>query len=174
MSTSKKPIIYLFNGGWFPASVWSGVQTALKAKGYEMIVPELLSNATDGSQAGKSALDEVQQCHQIVEPLMDAGNTIVVAGWSFGSIPAIMATKGWTLSERKAVGKRGGFKSIVHIAGLAVLTPNVDFLDAWAGGKGYSRYVDVDGVYVPVSATPSTRSVYYNKLTNYLRMGLCA
>ncbi|KAI5465252.1 Alpha/beta hydrolase fold-1 [Mariannaea sp. PMI_226] len=145
MTSSNKPIIYLFNGGWFPASVWTGVQAALKARGYEMIVPDLLSSATDGSQAGKSAVDEVRQCHQIVEPLMDAGNTFIVAGWSFGSLPAVMATQGWTVSDREASGKKGGFESIVHIAGLAVLQPNVDFLGAWAGGQAYSRYVDADG-----------------------------
>jgi hypothetical protein len=151
MTSPNKPIIYLFNGGWFRASVWSGVQAALKAKGYDMMVPELLSSATDNSHAGKTAADEVEQCHRIVEPLMDAGKTFVVAGWSFGSIPAVMATKGWTVSEREARGKKGGFESIVHIAGLALLQPNVDFLGAWAGGKAYSRYVDAEGVYIPVS-----------------------
>jgi hypothetical protein len=148
--SSSKPIIFLFNGGWFPASVWSGVQSALAAKGYQTIVPELSVNATDGSGAGKSAQDEVKKCHELVEPLMDAGHTFIVAGWSFGSIPALLATKGWTVSERQTAGKKGGFVAIVSIAGLAVLQPNVDFQAAWAGGKGYSRYVDYDGVYVQV------------------------
>lgn len=150
MSSSSKPIIYLFNGGWFRASVWSGVQAALKAKGYEMMVPELLCSATDGSQAGKSSIDEVENCRRLVEPLMDQGHEFIVAGWSFGSLPAVMVTKGWTVAERQKAGKKGGFKAIVHIAGLAVLEPNVDFLGAWAGGKGFSGYVIADGVYIPV------------------------
>jgi hypothetical protein len=156
--SSSKPIIYLFNGSWFPASIWSGVQSALAARGYKTIIPELSVNAVDGSGAGKSAKDEVENCHKIVEPLMDSGCTFIIAGWSFGSVPALLSAKGWSVSERKEAGKKGGFLAIINIAGLLVLQPDVDFLAAWTGGKGYLRYVDYDGIYIPVCGLESTNS----------------
>jgi hypothetical protein len=65
--------------------------------------------------------------------LFDAGQEVVIIGHSYGGVPACAATQGQSVSERAAEGKKGGFRSIIYMAGFAIPERGKDLLQTFGG-----------------------------------------
>lgn len=73
------------------------------------------------------------QVHSLVNPLFDAGREVVIIGHSYGGIPACASTQGYTMDERADKGKKGGFRSIIYLAGFAIPEKGKDLLQTIGG-----------------------------------------
>lgn len=113
---TNKPTILLAHGAWHPSSLYDPLKHALAARSYELLVPELIIMA----KTGKSWDSDVSMLLKNAIPLFDQGKSIVIVGHSYGGIPACIATRGNSIDERHAAGKKGGFLQLVLIAAFAM------------------------------------------------------
>ncbi|KAI1194038.1 alpha/beta-hydrolase [Nemania serpens] len=126
---NAKPGIVLVTGAWHTPVHFEILKLALEAQGYETYVPRL---PTLG-RTGLTWKDDARAIQKIVEKRMDQGKEFVIAAHSYGGIPGCGATKGYTVKDRAAAGKKGGFRSILFIAAFAIHEPGLDLLTAFGG-----------------------------------------
>lgn len=126
---NSKPGIVLVTGAWHTPVHFEVLRVALEAEGYETYVPRL---PTLGS-TGLTWRDDAAAIQKAVEKRMDEGKEFIVAAHSYGGVPGCCATKGFTVHDRAAAGKRGGFRAILFIAAFAIPEPGVDLLTAFGG-----------------------------------------
>ncbi|KAI2617749.1 alpha/beta-hydrolase [Hypoxylon sp. NC1633] len=152
MDTSK-PAIILSHGAWHSPSHYTILKTKLEAQGYEVFIPKLPSSS---GQGGATWRDDVEQIHATVEPHMDMGKEFVMACHSYGGIPGCIASKGYTVKERKEEGKKGGFRAILFIAAFALPRAGIslsEFLDG-----NYAPWVELE------ASNPENKLCYANSL----------
>ncbi|KAI1374421.1 Alpha/beta hydrolase fold-1 [Hypoxylon crocopeplum] len=130
MMSTAKPAIILAHGAWHSPAHYNPFKTTLEAEGYEVFIPALPSR-TD--QPGVTWREDVAFIHALVEPHMDAGKEFVIACHSYGGIPGCVATKGYTVGERRKEGKNGGFRAILFVAAFAVPRAGMDLLGCFQG-----------------------------------------
>lgn len=126
---NTKPGIALVPGAFHTPAHFEDFRTALEEQGFETYAPRL---PTLGS-TGVTCIDDAKALQKAVEKRMDEGKEFVIAAHSYGGIPGCAAVKGFTVRERAAAGKRGGFRAILFIAAFAMPEPNVDLLTAFGG-----------------------------------------
>ncbi|KAI1123264.1 Alpha/beta hydrolase fold-1 [Nemania abortiva] len=126
---NSKPGIVLVTGAWHAPVHFEILQLALQAQGYETYVPRL---PTLG-QTGLTWKDDSRAIQKAVEKRMDEGKEFIIAAHSYGGIPGCGATKGFTVHDRAAAGKKGGFRAILFIAAFAIPEPGLDLLTAFGG-----------------------------------------
>lgn len=126
---STKPGIVLVTGAWHTPIHFEILRAALQAQGYETYVPRL---PTLGN-TGLTWRDDATAIQRAVEARMDEGKEFIVAAHSYGGIPGCGATKGYTVQDRSAVGKKGGFRAVLFIAAFAIPEPGLDLLTAFGG-----------------------------------------
>ncbi|KAJ3571711.1 hypothetical protein NPX13_g5283 [Xylaria arbuscula] len=127
---NTKPGVVLVPGAFHTPAHFEVFRAALEEQGYEAYAPRL---PTLG-QTGVTCIDDAKAVQNAVEKRMDEGKQFIVVAHSYGGIPGCAAVKGFTVHERAAAGKRGGFRSILFIAAFALPEPN-DLLAAFGGNK---------------------------------------
>ncbi|KAI0139994.1 alpha/beta-hydrolase [Hypoxylon sp. NC0597] len=126
-----KPVILLAHGAWHPPILYNPLKYALEARGYELVVPEL---ATMGvGKAGLSWDVDVAMLIETATPLFDQGRNVIIIGHSYGGIPACIATRGNTVDDRRAVGKRGGFSDLAFLSAFAMPARGMSVLSVSGG-----------------------------------------
>ncbi|KAK5625976.1 hypothetical protein RRF57_001692 [Xylaria bambusicola] len=156
---NTKPGIVLVAGAWHVPLHFEVLRVALEDQGYETYVPRL---PTLG-RTGLTWKDDAEAIQKAVEKRMDDGKEFVVAAHSYGGIPGCGAVKGFTVHERAAAGKRGGFRAILFIAAFAIPEPNLDLLTAF-GGK-YPAWGDFATPYIGNASSfvhPNAKHAFYN------------
>ncbi|KAI0405053.1 alpha/beta-hydrolase [Xylaria palmicola] len=126
---NTKPGIVLVTGAWHTPTHFEVLRLALEAQGYETHVPRL---PTLGA-TGLTWKDDARAIQKAVEKRMDDGKEFVIAAHSYGGVPGCGATKGFTVHDRAAAGKRGGFRAILFIAAFALPEPGKDLLTVFGG-----------------------------------------
>ncbi|KAI1420365.1 Alpha/beta hydrolase fold-1 [Xylaria sp. FL1777] len=126
---NTKPGIVLVTGAWHTPVHFEVLRVALEEQGYETYVPRL---PTLG-RTGLTWKDDAEAVQKAVEKRMDEGKEFVIAAHSYGGIPGCGATKGFTVHDRAAAGKKGGFRAILFIAAFALPEPNLNLLTAFGG-----------------------------------------
>ncbi|KAI0201685.1 alpha/beta-hydrolase [Astrocystis sublimbata] len=126
---NPKPGIVLVTGAWHTPTHFEALRVALEAQGYETCVPRL---PTLGA-TGLTWKDDALAVQQAVEKRMDEGKEFIIAAHSYGGIPGCGATKAFTIHDRAAAGKKGGFRAILFIAAFVIPEPGLDLLTAFGG-----------------------------------------
>jgi hypothetical protein len=126
---NTKPGIVLVTGAWHTPVHFEILRAALEARGYETYVPRLPTLGT----TGLTWKDDAAAVQQIVEKRMDEGKEFVIAAHSYGGIPGCGATKGYTIHDRAAASKKGGFRAILFISAFTIPEPGLDLLTAFGG-----------------------------------------
>jgi len=126
---NTKPGIVLVTGAWHTPAHFAVLKEALEAQGYEAYAPRLPTLGT----TGLTWEDDAAAIQKAVEKRMDEGKEFVIAAHSYGGIPGCAATKGYTVHDRVAAGKRGGFRAILFIAAFTIPEPGLDLLTAFGG-----------------------------------------
>ncbi|RYP54026.1 hypothetical protein DL769_010413 [Monosporascus sp. CRB-8-3] len=115
---TDKPVILLAHSAWHPSILYDSLKNALEARRYELLVPELVTMG-----AGKTNMSwdaDVAMLLETATPLFDQGRSVVLVGHSYGGIPACTATRGNSVEDRRAVGKRGGFSHLIFLCAFAM------------------------------------------------------
>ncbi|KAJ8125147.1 dyp-type peroxidase [Lasiodiplodia mahajangana] len=118
----SKPYFVFVTGSFAPPSFYDNIVAGITAKGYDIKVLHLPTvglgpgKGRDGPAAGMH--DDAAHIAKEVETLADEGREIILVAHSYGGMPATESTKGLSIKERQAAGKKGG---IIRIAYKTVL-----------------------------------------------------
>lgn len=117
-TNNDKPIFVLCHGAWHPSHLYETLKNALKARGYEILVPKLPT-----MNVGTPSLtwtDDAATIVETVEPFFAKGRQAISVGHSYGGVPACAATRDNTGAERAARGEEGGFSGLVFQCAFAI------------------------------------------------------
>ncbi|KAH8662325.1 hypothetical protein BX600DRAFT_437723 [Xylariales sp. PMI_506] len=137
MTSPVKPLILLVTGAWHLPPLYEILKQELGALGYDFVCPKLATMGADSQ--GLDWRADVELLRRVAEPLFEgegggsAGREVVLLAHSYGGIPACAATEGFTVRERSAAGKKGGFRSIIYMAAFALPQRGMDLLQAFGG-----------------------------------------
>lgn len=110
MATSL-PTIVLVHGAWHTPPNYQSYIDALKAKGFTVHCPRLPS--CNGASPPNASLPEDVVCvHEVVKPLVEAGERVLMLLHSYGGAVGTDAVDGLAFSDRKAAGQPGG---VIHL-----------------------------------------------------------
>lgn len=130
---SSKPVIVIFHGAFFAPVHYRKLIEPLRTQGYVVIAPPLPCTGLDDSAAGRTYVDDVKRILEYLTPYLDQGREAVVFAHSQGGIAASALTEGQTVEDRKARGLKGGIKSVVYLAALAIPTKGASLLGIMGG-----------------------------------------
>lgn len=130
MDSDQKPGICLVTGGWHVPLHFEVIQSKLEALGYLVVIPKAPSCSGNGKMTWKDDAAEIQR---EVAPYMDQGKEFIIAGHSYGGVPACAATQGYTTIERAERGEKGGFRSILFISAVIIPEVGMDILQMLGG-----------------------------------------
>ncbi|RYP23351.1 hypothetical protein DL767_008847 [Monosporascus sp. MG133] len=125
------PVILLAHGAWHPPILYDPLKNALEARGYEVLVPELVTMGPGKTSMSWDA--DVAMLLDTATPFFDQGRSVVLVGHSYGGIPACIATRGNGVEDRRAVGKRGGFSHLIFLCGFAMPARGMSVLTVSGG-----------------------------------------
>lgn len=127
--SQTKPVIAIVPGGFCSPDVYAKFADIPQNDGFKVIVPRLKVTeslplkdpATKEFKdlANKDLPDDVQTVLADLTPLLDQGRKAVIAGHSYGSLPALLANQGQTVEDRSSKGLTGGIKAYTVVAGFA-------------------------------------------------------
>lgn len=110
MATSL-PTIVLVHGAWHTPPNYQSYIDALKAKGFTVHCPRLPS-CNGASPPNASFPEDVVCVREVVEPLVEAGERVLMLLHSYGGAVGTDAVDSLAFSDRKAVGQPGG---VIHL-----------------------------------------------------------
>ncbi|KAI0387027.1 alpha/beta-hydrolase [Hypomontagnella monticulosa] len=138
--SSIKPAIVLVPGAWTPPSAYRKLVVALKAKSFAVHVPALPSN--NGVRPPNSSHEaDVVAVREVIQPLVDNGQEVIVFMHSYGGIVGTNAVEGFARRDRRIGGLPGG---VVHLF----------YLSAYLLAKGQSIWTIVENVGVSLETNP--------------------
>jgi len=105
------PTIVLVHGAWHTPPNYGSYINALKSQGFKVLCPKLPS-CNGKSPPDSSFAEDVAMIHNAVEPLVEAGERVLMLMHSYGGAVGTDAVEGLTFADRKAAGKLGG---VVHL-----------------------------------------------------------
>ncbi|KAI0100527.1 Alpha/beta hydrolase fold-1, partial [Nemania sp. FL0031] len=118
----SKPYFVLVTGSFAPPLFYDNLVEGITAKGYDIKVLHLPTVGLGPGQGrdgpAPSMHDDAAYIAKEVEALADEGRKIILVAHSYGGMPATESTKGLSIEERRAVGKKGG---IIRLAYKTVL-----------------------------------------------------
>ncbi|KAK6067153.1 pyridoxamine 5 -phosphate oxidase [Seiridium cupressi] len=123
MLERRKPCIFSC-GAFHRASYFDASRQRLEAAGFDVVLVSTHPSLGHDS-AGKTMWDDVEALQVQISPYVDEGREFIVIGHSYGGYPALAATQGWTVSERAAVGKKGGVRTVVFFASTVPTAPGM-------------------------------------------------
>lgn len=130
---SSKPVIVIIHGAFFAPVHYRKLIEPLRAQGYVVLAPPMPSTGLDDSAAGKTYVDDAKRILEYLIPYLDEGKEAVIVGHSQGGIAASALTEGQTVEDRKAKGLKGGVRSVVYLAALAIPTKGASLLGLLGG-----------------------------------------
>lgn len=112
--TLKKPIIIFVPGFWEGPRVFDRVRTTLASHGYPT---QAVTTACTGktSSSGLTIDDDVAAVRALVEPIVEAGQEVLMVLHSAGGFIGSAALKGLCAPQRKEEGKIGGVTHILFL-----------------------------------------------------------
>ncbi|KAL4904570.1 hypothetical protein BDW74DRAFT_178667 [Aspergillus multicolor] len=131
--SSAKPTIVIVHGAWHNPTHYCGLADALRALGHEVLIPGLLS--MNGARPPNADLyTDTDHIRRYVEPLADAGRTLVVLMHSYGGQVGTNALKGLDTRTRKEANLPGGVVRLVYMCAHALTEETSMFRIAKAAG----------------------------------------
>jgi pimeloyl-ACP methyl ester carboxylesterase len=120
MSPSTRPGILISHGGLHQAVHYDAVKHQLEAAGFDPVLAATHPTIGPNSR-GKTLLNDVEALQAQMAPYVDTGKEFIVLAHSYGGFPGFEATKGWSVAERAAAGKKGGVCAVVFVAATVPL-----------------------------------------------------
>ncbi len=119
-------------GGCTPPAIFQEFCDLAKGQGIVVVTIKL---PTVGRQLGQPAPrigDDVQEICQVVEPLLDEGQDVILVTSSLGGVVGTQCLEFLSSTSRASRGKRGGVEKIVYVTSmiLEVNTSPMDFFGA--------------------------------------------
>ncbi|KAL9119098.1 MAG: hypothetical protein Q9187_004348 [Circinaria calcarea] len=111
MATSL-PTVVLVHGAWHTPANYETYINALKARGFTVHCPRLPS-CNGASPPNASFPEDVACVRDVVKPLVEAGERVVMLLHSYGGAVGTDAVEGLTFSDRKASGQSPG--GVIHL-----------------------------------------------------------
>ena len=108
------PTVVLVHGAWHTPPVYQTYIDALRARGFTVHSPRLPS-CNGELPPNKSLPDDIAHVRDVVLPLVDAGERVIMAMHSYGGAVGTDAVEGLSLTERKAQGHQGGVIHLVYM-----------------------------------------------------------
>jgi len=105
------PIIVLVHGAWHTPPNYEDYTKALQKQGFKVHVPHLPS-CNVGLFPAASFSDDVAAVRNVVQPLVEAGERILMVMHSYGGAIGTDAIEGLTRTERRIEGSPGG---VIHL-----------------------------------------------------------
>lgn len=154
---SKQPLLVLVPGAWTPPSAYHKLVTLLKNAPYNFTVhsPALASN--NGATPPNSFEADVEAVRSAIEPLVTAGNDVVLIMHSYGGVVGSSSISGLTKKDRQDKALLGGICHLLYISAYMLAKGQ----SAWdilvrAGGDTPERRTLVefkdDGTWLPTDA----------------------
>ncbi|KAI5925865.1 Alpha/beta hydrolase fold-1 [Camillea tinctor] len=130
--SQPKPAIVIVTGAWHLPPSWDKVSSRLRAGGYAVRVPRLLS------VCGPEPVDHTWRVDAAVVrdaamPFVAQGREVVLVGHSYGGVVAMVAAEGLTVADRAARGLKGGVKAILFVCALLMTERGVSTMEAKGG-----------------------------------------
>ncbi|KAK8090870.1 hypothetical protein PG994_000375 [Apiospora phragmitis] len=146
-SSPSSPVIVIVHGAFHPPVFYQPLISALQAPphSYTVLAPALPSTGSDDSVAGKTYVDDVQQIHRTLLPLLDAGREAVLVCHSQGGVAGSAAAENQSVVERNTRGLPGGVRAVVYVAAFAFPEKGMSVI-GFVGGEE-----NVKGLYYPES-----------------------
>jgi pimeloyl-ACP methyl ester carboxylesterase len=120
MATSL-PTIVLVHGAWHTPPIYQSYIDALKTEGFIVHCPRLPS--CNGASPPNASLPEDVACvRDVVKPLVEAGERVLMILHSYGGAVGTDAVEGLALSARKASGQSGGVIHLLYLCAF-ILPP---------------------------------------------------
>lgn len=117
-STSTKPTLLLVHGGWQVPEGYKKLTDALRAAGYEVHIPRLLSMNQSRPPNADLATD-TDLIRSYATSLIEAGRTIVVLMHSYGGQVGTNALYGLSCTSRESKGQHGGISHLIYLTAFA-------------------------------------------------------
>jgi len=162
--TSTRKTIILATGAWHPTHLYDPLKHALAAHKVDLIVPDLPTMGVEAT--GLTWEADVAALLAAAEPLFEQGREIAIMGHSYGGIPACVATRGNSVAERAAQGKKGGFNHFVLLCAFALPQRGVSLKGMLPGQEWLDWQEEVkrgDGR-EQIICRPHAKDLFYNDL----------
>ncbi|KJK73937.1 hypothetical protein H634G_10761 [Metarhizium anisopliae BRIP 53293] len=104
--------VIIFPGAWHPASCMSSFVSSLRSIG----LPAEAYTLRSVGDASAGVADDVDYMRSIMNPLIDAGNDVVVVSHSYAGFPTTSAISGMAKRGREARGEKGGVLGVIYLA----------------------------------------------------------
>lgn len=130
MSDPSKTTILFVPGSWHGPQWFEQVITKLQAAGYQT---DTVSLASNGPKEHVSSMQpDVEIIRQHITEATDAGQKVVLAMHSYGSLPSMDAAHGLDYKTRQAEGKSGGVTHLFFICAF-IIPAGVSLIQAFGG-----------------------------------------
>ncbi|KAH0602160.1 hypothetical protein MHUMG1_01039 [Metarhizium humberi] len=104
--------VIIFPGAWHPASCMSSFVSSLSFIG----LPAEAYTLRSVGDASVGVAEDVDYMRSIMNPLIDAGNDVVVVSHSYAGFPTTSAISGMDKRGREARGEKGGVLGVIYLA----------------------------------------------------------
>ena len=125
MATSL-PTIVLVHGAWHTPANYQSYIDALRVQGFTVHCPRLPS-CNGASPPNASLSDDVVCVRDVVEPLVEAGEHVLMLLHSYGGAVGTDAVEGLTFPARKASGQSGGVIHLLYLCAYILLPGSTIF-----------------------------------------------
>lgn len=154
---SKQPLIVLVPGAWTPPTAYHKLVSLLEKAPYNFTVHSPALSSNNGATPPNSFEADVEAVRSAVEPLVTAGNEVILIMHSYGGVVGSSSIAGLTKKDRQAKGLTGGVSHLFYISAYMLAKDQ----SAWdilvqAGGDTPERRKLVefkdDGTWLPTDA----------------------
>lgn len=106
------PTIVIVHGAWHSAAHWESFAKNLP---YKSVVPQL-TGVNPANAATESLAKDTATVLAALNPLLEAGEDILLVGHSYGANPVADVATGLSKKAREKEGKKGGVVGVVFIS----------------------------------------------------------
>lgn len=134
--------IVLVHGGFHQSSCFALSKARLEAAGFSPVIGVDLPSV--GTDPCVTLDDDARSIQTAIDAHINAGREFLALAHSYGGTPLTIATKGYSVTERAAAGKKGCIRAVVYItanmpprkgaSALSVLPPGLDIVDVGDDG----------------------------------------
>ncbi len=118
LQNPTNPTVVLVPGAWHSPQHYLELQDLVKRAGYDFISHKNPSCDSLNPNAESASNDATSIRNEILIPLLDAGNTVILVSHSYGGSPGAASAKGLSKPERVAAGKPGGIIGLIFICAI--------------------------------------------------------
>jgi pimeloyl-ACP methyl ester carboxylesterase len=158
---AARPTIVFFAGAFADPSCFDALAALFKDEGYHTAYAQVLSLNPANPEEVTTAKDAEHTRKQVLLPLLEDGEDVIVFTHSYGGVVGGAAAAGLSKSSRTAEGKKGGVIGLLYLAGNIVHEGKTLFE---AVGGAYPPFIKENTVsgnnpYMPNEADQSPRSL---------------